>query len=528
MCDPYNGSLILSNTTRLNNMVNSFNVAEDNEDPLGVLQKLKLPSRYESLVAAVGPKVAQLLIEPSGDTLDIFSRAASHIQVQGSGLFLPVFADPGTGKTTLISSLGSWISGSYGPTVKLANEESKEITFEKLRKKVADAVSENDIPSNDHRILVINIDGRESDGPSSGELSEIKMFLREPGAEYGKPGSRILLVWLTTKEALSREMSKEYENVAGSSPVNIPVQVKGPDPGAWQQIASNTLELVNDFSGLDELGVNPCDYEPAEYNSIGDFLQKISSDFVELKHRMLSSMSVRVKIVFVFACESSKADVLRELVGNHHDMLDPIKLLKATPDSEIGEYWKKNRGLLTTTVLKLEARATFVTPALSVPILYQHGPNDVRAVLGAEGYKDASMKISDNTLKKSHFYKVLAGELATIPDGRGSSFGGAKLEAFRSIAKKYKFTAGRDKKLNRAFGEFLKTNPFSDGVVSVEERLQGTKLIPDISLKCEGHVKCIEFHWRGKDLLKSDKSAVAQYILKKLRAYAEALDLGAS
>ena len=495
---------------------------KSNEESLNVLKKLTLPSRYENLVAAVGPEVAQLLIEPSSDTLDVFKRAALHIQAQESGLFLPIFADSGTGKTTLVSSIGTWIQDRYGPTVRLANEESKEITLEKLRKKVADAVDEHKIPINDGRILVINIDGRESNGPSPKELSEIKMFLREPGTESGKPGSRILLVWLTTKETLSREMSKEYENVAGPSPVAIPVRVKGPEPDTWQQVAKNTLELVNNFSGLEELGVDPDNYDPAEYNSIGNFLQKISQDFVEMKHGLLESMRMPLRLVFVFVSESSKAGVLRELIGNHFDMLDPTKLLGATKNSAVGRYWSQHRGLLQSTVLKLQARATFVTPALSVPILYRYGPDGVREVQQVKSIKSTPKAISDS-FEKSYFGKVLTGVPTVMPDGRGRSSSETALEAFRAIAKKEKFTSGKDKELNCAFGEFLKQNQNSGEVVGVEKRLEGFQLIPDISLKFEKHLTCLEFHWRAKDLLSTDKSAVAQYILRKLQTYAEGI-----
>lgn len=54
-----------------------------------LLRQLRLPSRYESLVAAVGADVAQLLVEPSEATLDVFRRAALHIRSRGGGCFYP-------------------------------------------------------------------------------------------------------------------------------------------------------------------------------------------------------------------------------------------------------------------------------------------------------------------------------------------------------------------------------------------------------------------------------------------------------
>ena len=136
--------------------------------------------------------------------------------------------------------------------------------------------------------------------------------------------------------------------------------------------------------------------------------------------------------------------------------------------------------------------------------------------------KSTPKAISDS-FEKSYFGKVLTGVPTVMPDGRGRSSSETALEAFRAIAKKEKFTSGKDKELNCAFGEFLKQNQNSGEVVGVEKRLEGFQLIPDISLKFEKHLTCLEFHWRAKDLLSTDKSAVAQYILKKLQTYAEGI-----
>src|SRR5215218_7125003 len=95
-----------------------------------LLEQLRLPSRYESLVSAVGEDVARLLVEPTLSTLEIFRTAALHVKAKQRGLFLPLFAPSGTGKTTLVSSLRTWVAREYGPTARLAGGE---ITAERLR-----------------------------------------------------------------------------------------------------------------------------------------------------------------------------------------------------------------------------------------------------------------------------------------------------------------------------------------------------------------------------------------------------------
>ena len=41
-----------------------------NKEAVHLLEQIKLPSRYESLISDVGADIAQLLVEPSSDTLD--------------------------------------------------------------------------------------------------------------------------------------------------------------------------------------------------------------------------------------------------------------------------------------------------------------------------------------------------------------------------------------------------------------------------------------------------------------------------
>ena len=60
------------------------------------------------------------------------------------------------------------------------------------------------------------------------------------------------------------------------------------------------------------------------------------------------------------------------------------------------------------------------------------------------------------------------------------------------------------------------------GEVKVETKIEAGRLIPDISLRSENYVTCMEFHWRSKNLLVSaNRSEVARYILSKLRSYAK-------
>ncbi|WP_435079667.1 hypothetical protein [Clavibacter michiganensis] len=490
--------------------------------PSHLLRQLKLPSRYESLIAAVGVDVARLLVEPSESTLTIFRQAALHIRSRGRGLFLPVYADSGTGKTTLISNLAGWIPNEYGPTARLAGGE---VTADRLRQALAAIVQENALPINDSRVLVINVDDRESDPPTDKELSQIKSFVRESGEGAASLGSRALVVWPETSRENADSMSQAFVKRAGKSPVDIPAEINGPGRETWPGLAVATLKLVNSLEHLESLGVAPNDYAPEEFPTLGDFLDEISNDFVGLLDKLLTSTRKPVRLVVAFASESGKAGVLSELAsGYRYGLVDADKLVAATPGSVIGKWWSKRMGLLIQTVVRLDARIAFVAPSLSVPVVNRFGPNDAKKLLTDIGVNPRSPAEIATYFTRSDFGRLLEGTASAVAETRGNPAADATA-AFTLLAENYGFGVGRDKLMNRALGDFLTQSQTALGVTSVETKAEGIPLIPDISISTDDHVTCVELHWRSGDYLTSaNRSAIAQYVLTKLKAYA--LELG--
>lgn len=483
-----------------------------------LLRQLKLPSRYESLMASVGPDVAQLLVEPSEETIEIFREAALHIRSLGRGLFLPLYAPSGAGKTTLVSNLATWVPHEYGPTARLAGGE---VSAERLRQAVDAVVQENRLPHNDTRILVVNVDDRESDPPTDKELAQIKSFAREAGQGADGLGSRTLVVWPETSRTVAEEMAKAYEERAGRSPITIPSEVSGPNRESWPNLAVATLKLVNDIDHLNEIGVDPNNYDPDEYATIGDFLDAISKDFVGLLSELLKSTWKPVRLIVVFASESGKLGVLSELTsGSRYGLVDANKLIAATPNSVIGKWWKPRTGLLIQTIVRLDARVAFVAPSLSVPIIGRYGPADAKDLLTGLGITAKPPSEISNYFERSDFGRLLKNTATAASEIRGNPAVDATT-AFGLIAQEVKFTSGQDKKMNHAVGDFLTGTQESLGEVRVEQKADGIPLIPDIGLSADDNVTCLEFHWRSGDyLISANRSAIAQYVLEKLKGYA--------
>lgn len=478
-----------------------------------LLKELRLPSRYESLVAAVGADVARLLVAPADDTLEIFRRVALHMKAKGRGVFLPLHARSGTGKTTLVSTLATWLPREFAITARLAGGE---VSADRLRQAVDAAAQDHGLPANEKRILVVNVDDRESDPPSDKELSQIKGFLREDG-----PGSRTLVVWPETSDKNADAMARSFEERAGRSPVDIPVRVAGPIDEEWQGLAIETLKLANGLSSLEALGVDPRNYDPEESHTLGDFLDQVSADFVELLADLLRATRKPVRVVIVFASESGNAGVLGELTGSaRYGLFDADRLLSATPNSVVGRWWASRAGLLVQTIVHLDARGVFITPSLALPIVRRYGPKEAIDVLETLDFKPRPPSEISTYFDRSEFGRLLQRFDSPTAETRGNPAHDARA-GFALLASEYGFGSGNDKKLNRAVGDFLEAAQSELGETVIEQRLEHLPLIPDLAIDGIDESTCLEFHWRSGDFLTTtNRSEIAQYILKKLKSYA--------
>lgn len=478
-----------------------------------LLKELRLPARYESLVAAVGADVARLLVEPAEDTLAIFRRVALHVKARGRGVFLPLHARSGTGKTTLVSSLGTWLPKEFAASARLAGGE---VSADRLRQAVDAVAQEHGLPANEDRILIVNVDDRESDPPSDKELSHIKGFLRDKG-----PGSRTLVVWPETSPSHADAMARSFEERAGKSPVDIPVHAAGPVSGEWQGLAIETLKLANGLDSLEELGVDPRNYKPDEFHTLGDFLDQISNDFVGLLSDLLGATRKPIRVVIAFVSESGNAGVLGELTGSaRYGFLDADRLLSATPNSVIGKWWKSRAGLLVQTIVRLDARVAFITPSLALPIIRRYGPSEAVGVLETLEFKPKPPSEISTYFERSEFGRLLQHSDSPTAEIRGNPAHDARA-GFSLLASEYGFGSGNDKKLNRAVGDFLAATHVDLGDAVVEKRLEHLPLIPDLAIDGIDEATCVELHWRSGDFLTTtNRSEIAQYVLKKLKSYA--------
>lgn len=489
------------------------------DDRVHLLAGLRLPSRYESLVEHVGDDVARLLVAPTDDTQQRFERAALAIKARTRGLFAPMSARTGAGKTTLASNLTHWLPRRF--TVSAVHRGP--VTVAALRERTQEVLS--GLATNDDRVIPLTVEDRESSPPSDEELAQMKGFLRTP-----RHGSRCLLLWPETDEKLAIKLGQQYASVAGNPGVELPLRVDGPPRETWSHLAITTMQLVNGLESLEDLGVDPNDYDPAESPTVGDYLDTISADFVSRIQDLLHATRRPVRLAVVFASQSEGSGILDTFTGTRRfGLVEPQRLLAATPQSDIGRYWSTRRGLLTSVLYRLDTRVIPLPPSTSIPILRRLGPPQVTDTLKALGVALRGEAEIATYLDRSDLGKFAAGHADPMSEIRGRPSPDSPT-AFELLASDPGFGGGRDKPLNRAIGDSLRIvnerSGYGFSAVTVETKLEGEgALIPDVALIADNLTTCLEFHWRKGDFLtKSSRSEIAQYVLTKVRSYGQ--DLG--
>lgn len=483
-----------------------------------LLRQLAFPARYEALVALLGTDVTRLLVAPEEQTLSSYQGAALAVINRGEGLFAPSVALSGAGKTTLIQNLTHFLPSDFAPTV---------LHTGNVREEALVTTSETalvDMAADDRRVLPILIDHREGDPPTQQELAQIKRFLRIPGS-----GSRALLAWPDTDITVAGMMADSYRSIAGEPPIALPIDVLGPARDAWTDIATITLQLANRLTSLADLGVDPRNYRPSEYRTLGEFLRKISDDFSASVHKLIASTQIPVGLAVVFVSESADSGVLTQLTSaDRFGLVEGQALIQATSGSEIGKWWAERRGLLTQTIVRLDARAFPLPPPAAVPILRRYGPPEVQQMLKTVGLNIRSAGDISAALGRTDLGKYLLGVSAPVFEARGKP-STTTTAGYELLAEEGVFQGGGDKALNHGVGEALGVFLAAEGV-PIEEVVTETKslgfaqLVPDNSIRYDGMVRAIEYTWRSGDFLTTgNRSTVAQYILHKLRNYAREL-----
>lgn len=479
-----------------------------------ILNQLVLPDRYERLREHLGDDVANLLVQPSKSNVETLRTLSDEIRTRQEGILVPLSGQTGVGKTTFAMNAAHWVPGAFTQSLQYEGD----LDFDSLSQAVREFTKP--FPADNKKIIPVNIDHRENNPPSDAELASLKRFLRTNAA-----GVPVILFWPETDAAIARTLSERYVGIAGEASVDLPVVCEGPARETWQDIARHTLFLSNNVAHLEELGVDPSNYIPKEFHTLGSFLRKISNDFNRQLQKLRAELEQQVSVVIVFASESADPGVLTQITSSvKYGLLDGHSLISVTPQSVIGKWWDERRGLLTRVIVQLSASALCLPPTAAASSIRNF--SDEMQLFDDAGYRRYGQSRGIRDLLRCDFGKFLVNEPMSRFEARGTP-GDDATAAFQLLAEQG-FNLGKDKKLNQLMangvGLLLKDAEIPYNKITSEEKLPFCPLIPDNAVYLDDRVQCIEYTWRKGDFLASgNRSSVAQYILTKLQNYAREL-----
>jgi hypothetical protein len=285
--------------------------------------------------------------------------------------------------------------------------------------------------------------------------------------------------------------------------------------------------MSNHVASLETLGVDPRDYSPDDYRTIGDYLRQMSSDFNQRLFQLRKETRLPITLVIVFVSESNDLGVLSQLTSStRYGLLDGHALVNVTPRSELGKWWSRRPGLLTRCIVQLNAHAFNLPPGPAISILTTYGTERVREVLHSVGVKSSPSRVARD-LSRSDFGKFLVGSPVHALETRGKPPETAT-SAYSLLAEEG-FVYGKDKAHNDSMGQailyYLQKSGDDPERMTAESKLDFCPIIPDNAIYGTSSVTCIEYTWRKSEYLTAaNRAATAQYILGKLRDYARQLN----
>lgn len=479
-----------------------------------ILSQLVLPDRYERLRDHLGSEVANILVQPSKDNVVALRALADEVKTRREGVLVPLYGQTGVGKTTFVMNASQWVPSEFGPSLQYEGN----LEFEALTKAITDFVK--DLPADNRKIIPINIDHRENNPPNDSELATLKRFLRTNSAN-----TPVIIFWPETDLNTAKGLSERYVGIAGATSVELPIICQGPSRETWQDIARHTLALANNVNNLEELGVDAYDYAPTDYHTLGSFLRKISQDFNKQVQQLRAELERPVSVVIIFASESSDPGILTQLTSvAHYGFLDAHALISVTSQSVIGKWWNERRGLLTRSIVQLNASALCLPPTAASSCIRNF--TESMQLFDEAGYRRYGPARGVRDLGRCDVGKFLKDFPMSRFEARGTP-GDDATAAFQLLAETG-FNLGKDKKLNQIMSVGISallddaSIPYSK--ITSETKLEFCPLIPDNAIYLEDRVQCIEYTWRkGQFLGSGNRSTVAQYILIKLQNYAREL-----
>lgn len=463
-----------------------------------------LPDRFENLARKARGDIGTIVI-PIADALEMIDTVHARMRAAGRGAFLILKGASGAGKSTFLHTLHFFREDVE--THSVSGSRDIKTYFETA-------------PVRRNGLIVHVLEEREalrsySDRELEDWLHSINGYIRSAN------GENALVVWPCNTDELRERIVYLAERIGAESLLGdssmIP-EFTGPHKEQYLEIAERTLAILNQGSGLSDLGLTDDDVKEYAEDSrtIGGFMTNLSSLITE-RSKAVQRLIEREKCrlwVLVIAGNNPEGEV-NSLTRGQYAAIDTERLMTSTGANIVADLrnYPDKIGLLGSV---LDAKIFHFPVLAALEIVRAFGSEDLKHRMKAKnlsvrGNQESAIERLENTELGSIFR---AGSQGTL--SRGARLGSSSVEAFEKLVE---IATDNDTLLNKALGEALVTAHFINSYKVEQDFGTGLTRRTDILAEVSAGRIRIEVMWRKR----VGRADIANYTLTKLFNYGKAI-----
>ncbi|MGY6240728.1 hypothetical protein ACW910_25120 (plasmid) [Burkholderia ambifaria] len=375
-----------------------------------------VPTRYESLVDAVGPQnIGQVLLESQVD-LTAVKEALVEVTSAGQGKLLFLLGETGVGKTTLATSCQLY----------LATHVSKVVTpppdYELPLSELVSWLSKNVINGDRERgVVVVNLDGRELPAVDAAARQAAMVNLNA----YLRRTKNVLALWPVINRDFAEDLVGVLEEVGGKSAL-VRRQIYKVS-GVPQSRYFDALQLLLSVTAtrLEDAAVTRSEAEglAAQASTIGDYMRLVH-DLVVSRYDIGDVGAKLPRVSIVVSSNGDSSDACRMLRRGSKYLADPERLLQFSR-ANVADDWRKfasrnaRHGLPFITSL-FEVKLLNLTGSMVVNACAFSADEGLRDVVRGH-YPNPVKQNATNTMNKSSLVRSLSDHEDVGPAGASVS-----------------------------------------------------------------------------------------------------------
>jgi len=469
---------------------------------------LFVPDRFDVLERRTKHKhELKTIIVPVENTLAYLDDTYTDMVAAGRGAFWVFRGESGSGKSTFLHTVS--LFRREVETLSIQSEESVPQVLTTLR---------NSEPVL-NKLRIIVIEGREALTDFSVEqlekdLHSINSFIRS------RLGEKTLIVWPCNADDLQERLITLAERIGSDSLLGVgePVyRFNGPLPDQYIDIATRTIEILNEGASLVDLGIVEERAKELinQAKNIGNYLAILRKELVKNEknvERLLAQERCKMWIVVIAGNNPGQEVATLSRVHSQADISCLMNSTKANIVEELQKYSDKV-GILATV---LEAKIIYLPIATARALIINYADNQLQEKIKQAGMKTRKEPQATERLMKSDLAKAFITEprglSGTSRPSRNSTKPFKKLSA---IAQK------NDELLNRAIGKALQDCGLVNDFKTEAEFRGRINLRSDLLCETDSGLVRLELMWKDW----AYPAEIAIYVLKKLQNYGRAIGL---